>query len=110
MNPINSGSLVEGTNRSYLWIMVHGTLDFCLVHQIKFDDLEKKRKWSAVVKFIRVRILGTQYCNMILSSSRTPSLKPGLIDMASLAQLIKSVKLYVETWKRLWGGGGLSQG
>jgi len=47
------GSIVPGSTKPYEVVMIEGVRDYLLAHQLPFSDLEKKRKWSDVVKFIR---------------------------------------------------------
>ena len=48
------GDKIEGSNVTYEAAMCTATRDFCIASQLKFSQLDGKRKWSEIVRLIRV--------------------------------------------------------
>ena len=53
---VSLGSIVPGTQKPYETVMIEGTRDYLIAHQMSFSDIQKKGKWTRLVKFIRVSL------------------------------------------------------
>ena len=51
-----TGSIVPGSNKSYEEVIITATRDYVLGNQLAFADLSKRRKWTDIVKLIRVSL------------------------------------------------------